>query len=262
MVSTADLTNLEDSNFWVGQQLKFSFTHGTAKTATKKVKSISWNRTATGTGKLTVELDSALADTTSVAISGITCVGKSSNFTFSCSKAELVLEKLTNPPAPNPQTQYTTWLTEEYNGNGIVNLNKQFMIEPECVNLFVMKNEDMYSLKDTMTSYRMRIDGVDISKNKDIVVGSPIYWDMIRKTMLNAGYNLQNLDDKTKPLGNRGLDIGVQPKALCTAGEDTVMICSPMPPTSDQKRVQLDMKSSGSPGFKKITLFKQVVRVV
>ncbi len=260
LVTTAVYTNLADSNFWVGQQLTFNatYTPGNLTNEERKVVAISWSRT---TGKITLTLSSALADVSANGLSSIVCYGKASNFTFSCSKAEMVLEKLTNPPAPEPQTKYTTWLTEEDNLNGIVNLNKQYMIEPECVNLFVMKNEDIYSLKDDMTSYRMRIDGVDISKNKDIVVGSPIYWDMIRKTMLNAGFNLQNLDDKTKLLGNRGLDAGVQPKQLCTTGQDTVMVCSPMPPTNGQKRVQLEMKSTAN-GFDKITLFKQIVRVV
>ena len=255
ITTTNPIVNLADSNFWVGQVLKISAKQAGTALAKKdlKVIAIEFDR---ATGKLTLTLDGDIADTTANGLTLITCQGKESTFKFSVDKAEIVLEKLTNPPKAITPIKYTTWKTEEYNCGGIQNVQKQFSVEPECVNLFIVKNEDINSIKGNMTKYRLRVDGVDCT-DRDVVVGSPLYWDRLRMTLANAGLSLQSLEDKTKPVGNR-----LQPLELMAAGKDTVLICNSMQQTQNDKLVQVNLYGSNASTFDKITLFKQVIKMV
>jgi hypothetical protein len=48
--------------------------------------------------------------------------------------AQLVLYTVDNEE-PSENYTYKTWTTEEDNGNGLQNFNRQYMVEPECINL-------------------------------------------------------------------------------------------------------------------------------
>tara|TARA_R110002153_G_scaffold55435_3_gene153883 strand:- start:1781 stop:3361 length:1581 start_codon:yes stop_codon:yes gene_type:complete len=150
----------------------------------RTIKSIQFQRDNTATpatdpAKVFITLDAAFytnntaAPAANVDLSDILFKAKVNDATLlnTINSAELVLftrNDLTSEDTAN-EYDYTTFSTEEDNGNGIANFNRSYMLEPECENFIVaMPNDNGILPMRDMLSYRYAIDNVEQTGNRDI----------------------------------------------------------------------------------------------
>jgi hypothetical protein len=164
--------------------------------------------------------------------------------------------------------EYTTFTTEQ----STVNANswqKVYEVEPNCQNLFVLSKEStsLYSKQDGLRSFRIRIDGEDVvDRDVEINYGnlggtgfianrlrSPLYYDLIYKTLMNA-------DIKLMSLGENPQDASQITVTSQFDTSKTLLICSPTPVTQQYKQVQLNL--DGTTPISTLILYKQVVNQI
>lgn len=174
------------------------------------------------------------------------------------------------------ELQYATFTTEEYSTGGVKSLNKLFEIEPECVNVFLMQNDptgkpsSVLSSNDGLSSYRLRIDGLDVV-DRDIYLNyitnssythDPLHYDLIKRTFMNASFPLHSLLQLN--LNQSGNDI---PSKFDPADNQLMVICAPTPLTTNSKKFQVNLECyEDSEDFafniNNVILFKHVLRSV
>jgi len=263
LTTTALFDTLDDSPYFVGQQLSLTATSaGTTPPAIAtvlfQITGIEWLRTTVGTDiagalKLTVTglPNSVAADN---AFTDIVCDGVSPtsvNLVFN--SAELVLVK------KHPSTvescdgmAWNRWSTEQDNGNALLSFSKQYVVEPNANTLFVTFPDDTETLShnNVITDVLMRVDNVDLT-NRIVKTKSPLYYDRLNMSMMNIGKELKSLTEmnynilNTTTAGAYGAD-----------GNRLVMFANPLPITISTKLLQLNVNCSAATGLNKINLYK------
>jgi len=116
--------------------------------------------------------------------------------------AEIVLTQLPSVNGPD-SIDYRTYSTEETQGiAGLTSFNKQIMVEPNAQNLLVAHCNSGETLPSrAWTSYRMSIDNVDVSGNRDIAYNKPLHRDRIARTFNNRGQNISNFSLNAVKIG-------------------------------------------------------------
>jgi hypothetical protein len=192
------------------------------------------------------------------------------NLKFSVVQANIGLS--ISPMGPKMDVlEYTTYTTEQ----STVNSNtwqKVYEVEPNCQNLFVLSKEStsLYSKQDGLRSFRIRIDGEDVvDRDVEINYGnlggtgfianrlrSPLYYDLIYKTLMNADIKLMSLGEN--PQNASEITITSQFNT-----SKTLLICTPIPVTpvtSQYKQIQLNL--DGTTAISTLILYKQVVNQI
>jgi len=202
---------LEDSPFYVGQQLSINSTGfgGVANDAgvVRTIARIDYNRgdgageapqgNATGggvnvPGTIAITLSSALPGGLPTAnAGGVMTAGKFDvimsgvQATFEVPRvdfAELILEELTQANIqPEPDTiTYSTYKTEEIDCGGTLSFQHQFMGHPNAVTMYITQpaNEDgsartIQSKQNQVTNYRIRVNNKDTSSRAIFLRGKP-----------------------------------------------------------------------------------------
>jgi len=169
------------------------------------------------------------------------------------SNPQLVLQ-ITNQPAPAVgSVDYTTFTTEEDNGNSRASFTKNYTIEAEAFNLYVSFAQKFMSADNGLSSYRIRVNGED-SMNRDISTSSGLHYDRIQMGLRNGDRmvgNLQEGIDKINETNSTKYDAGNI--------SESKMILQPLPQTQNPKMVQLSCNQTGLLDFQ---LFKEVMRVM
>tara|TARA_R110000868_G_scaffold62863_2_gene189791 strand:- start:368 stop:2116 length:1749 start_codon:yes stop_codon:yes gene_type:complete len=168
-------------------------------------------------------------------------------------RAELVLFTV-NQPNPSESFQYVTYLTEQDNGNSLVNLHRQYIVEPECQNLFVAHILNNAILPAApYTSYRISVDNEDITGNRSVVVDSPLQYDR-----LNRCLNLNS----TVEWRNAQMRFFQSDQSQANAyGHYISMICETMAITKENKKVGLEINAEGKT-VQQLILYKQIVKSI
>lgn len=166
--------------------------------------------------------------------------------------AEIVLTQLPSVNGPD-SIDYRTYSTEETQGiAGLTSFNKQIMVEPNAQNLLVAhcnSNETLPSRE--WTSYRMSIDNVDVSGNRDIVYNKPLHRDRIARTFNNRGQNISNFS-------LNAVKIGAQ-----QAGDANQLALYPiyetLPLTQAQKIINFKLNA---PAIQDVVFFKELQKTI
>ena len=250
---------LEDSPYWVSQALQFSGTGAGGGPSPSNVKRIITGIEHLSNGTLELTLESPLATLTSgQSITAITCDGVNwVDATLTFEYAELVLQK-SNESVPSGNLTYTTWTSEEDNGNGLTSFQKQYIVEPNAVNVlafFPDGNTGLMSINTDLTKYRLRIDNADLT-DRDVEDGSPLYYDRLSMTFANMGMRLKNLHEEVRDNRKNITDFD---DAFGTF--PLVSIATPCNATQNNKLLQFNIDATGN-GIKKLVLFKNVIRQV
>lgn len=182
------------------------------------------------------------------------------NLTLSVSfnRVELVLKQLPNKSSAG-QLQYRTFTTEEASGFPVGSYEKLFYLEPNAVNLMVMSpgaSRDSILSTRRYSSYRFRLDNEDLI-TRDINItnnGDPLHFDRLKSTLVNAGYNLNNLQRKNYKTNEYDSAGAAQPDTSI----ETIM--SPLPLTQNEKQFQLNLVAAAA--VDRLILYKQVVRAI
>jgi hypothetical protein len=168
-------------------------------------------------------------------------------------RAELVLFTV-NEPNPSESFQYVTYLTEQDNGNSLVNLHRQYIVEPECQNLFVAHILNNAILPAApYTSYRISVDNEDITGNRSVVVDSPLQYDRLNRCLnLNSTVEWRNAQMRFYQSDLSQAD---------AYSKYISMICETMPITPENKKVGLEINADGQT-VQQLILYKQIVKSI
>jgi len=255
---TRDYDSLEDSPFYVGQQVEIGFTNSATPpapvTEPKTINAITYNA---ATKKISLTVDSALTpggagDLTLVKLTGLDSPAN----TFKVNNVTLVLYEDTSGESPPPQIQYNTYTVEKDTENAITAYSKMFYVEPECANIIICvpdgegANPSKYISDLDISDYRLRVNGVDLT-NRAIKMNTPEHWDRLGRTFLNREVELKSLRSRiVKIINHRDASVGAEVK----------MIAECFSVTASAKQLQVDINSGR--GVRSIYLFKQVSREI
>lgn len=265
--------NLEDSPVWVGQRIRVSCTGvaggragGVFTNEKRTITAINYLPTTAGggEGQITITLDEPLQNgqgplTGGESYTGISIDGDNGVHTFSCDYGELVLTKISTPQKGSDTITYTEFSTEEHNANGVQNFQRQFSIEPECVNVFIMKNEDIISKRGDLNSWRLRLNNEDLT-NRPVGYNSPLALDRINMTLGNSNNKLHNANQQNQRVLNNSIGENI-PASNSVNGNQLLLICNPVPQTQQDKMLQVNIDCATA-SLNKMCLFKECIRVV
>ena len=137
-------------------------------------------------------VDSSLINlAASQTLTTITCDGVDpASVTIEWTEAQIVLEE-SGTTMSMDELQYSTYVNEEDNGNGLTNFSRQYQVEEACFNLYVClpDNSDLLCVNDDSgtqyQNFRLRNNNIDLT-DRDVDYQSPLYKDRVAMTLLNA----------------------------------------------------------------------------
>ena len=274
--------SLEQSPYFVGQQLLLSYTSDAevpvpVVDAEVVVEGIVYSA-ITKQISLTLSVTLPALPEGATKFTDITVKEKKTiaDYSLSVATAELGVAQIMGAKDNSTMLEYLTFTTEEYS-NGSKNLNKIFDVESNCVNAMLMfggTSSNMISNNNYVSSYRMRVDNLDVYDrdipvnidNGDVLMPSPLHYDALNRTLLNAGLPLKSLKlagcKFTKVLPDEN-DISVSNRY--TDATNNILICAtPTPVTAISKKLQFNVETNDEIGavIENVILYKQVVRQV
>jgi len=176
--------------------------------------------------------------------------------TIVVNSAQLVLYTVDNEE-PSENYTYKTWTTEEDNGNGLQNFNRQYMVEPECVNLIVAHANNGQILPNRgYIDYRIAIDNVDQTGNRSVAPDSPLQFDRLQRCLVeNADIAWNNAQMKFYQ--------NTAPQATAMTSPISI-IAETMPITPGFKKVSLELNgiAAGNQGIEQLILYKQITKTI
>lgn len=174
--------------------------------------------------------------------------------------AEVVLQEVANPVGMDA-IAYTTFSTEEDNGNQLTNFQRQYQVEPEASNVMIIfpdEQNELNSTNNNVVNYRLRLNNDNLTSER-VAVRSPLYYDRVSMLIDGMGYPLRNLQENsgTNASGTGQIAWG----DVYTQAENKLTIAgNPLYPTQRTKLLQVNITAGGT-GVKQITLFKTLPRV-
>lgn len=271
--------SLDLSPYYVGQPIQIhAATRSNTGTQTdivgekRTITQINYNR---ATKKLTLTLNASLANNpagesyTGVSLDGVdvTSVGE-----ILFNTAEIVLYQNTEFPDID-EFEWTTFTNEEDFASNVINFSRQYHLESNAINLYVMfpkggnNNSDLKSKNDDVQYYRLRVDNEDVT-NRDVYINTlssisngdnfsdPLHYDLLHRTFLNSGKQLKNLYEEAPRQRREKLSQTYQNNKLLVLG-------TPLNITNNPKLFDLEIGTrSGGNGVSKLILFKEVVKSI
>lgn len=255
--TTFDPVLLIDSPFWVGQKVQVKATASGGAPAINNNYANIVSIIPQDDGTLQINLDRNLSTLTSgqsyTDIQLVPVQPDTQNSTFTCEYAEMVVAENENAPSMDV-LEYTTFTTEQFSAGDVTNFQKIFQVEPNAVNLMVFTNDNSISINGPeITNFRIRVDNVDVT-DRNVEVQTPLYYDLIAKTLTNAGLPLKNLNEYALDSSERLLERQRQ------GANRLVSLMTPLNLTEREKNVQLNINSDQ--GLGQINLYKQVIRTI
>ena len=274
----ATYRNLEDSPFWCGQKIRVLtgvVTGATPQPAggfVRQIVDISFNRGAlvAPNTRLILTLNAPLDAgglTAGQGYSAITCDGESATFNdnngFQVDYAELVLEKVMSPQKSTGAITYSEFSTEEHNANGVQRFQRQFQLEPECFNIYIMRNSlgangGIWSREGDVANWRLRMNNQDLT-NRNVTNKTALAYDRINMTLANTGDTLHNLNQSGRDMAIANDSSKTPQEQLQNQPQKQLLICNPLFVTPSEKMLQVNIVS-GTASLRNMCLFKECVR--
>ena len=252
-------TNLDQSPYYVGQKLKVSATGaGGAGNITDKdavVDQIVWNPD----GTISLSFEQKWGDVgagesyTAIEVETQDIAAASISINF----AEIVLTRLAKDKSDFSQIEYSTYSTEQTNGNGLTSFQNQFQIEAESdavLIAFPSDNDDLQSVNGDVQSYRLRLDNVDLT-DRDVEMDGPLHYDRLNMSMTQLRMRLRDLSQNL-----RNVDESNFLDSILDDDTTTNMIMSPVQQKIQEKLLQVNINAAGG-GVNKLSIFKHLPRV-
>lgn len=243
--------------FFIGQRVNVA---GTASVSANPnvacvIKEISY---VSATRKLLISLNQTIltAHGGGENLTGITITPNtvdSNNIDIKIRGAELHLVALKSPSKVPDQIDYVTYTTEEIDGGGnATTINKRAKLEPNAQTLYVCSCKANEIAPDhQINSYRMSVDNVDVSGNREIVFDSGVQRDRLIRAYRNRGVPLKNLNQRL-------MKISADQKT--TRNDTLAVIVEPLELTNEEKTLQLKLVTEAN--AEDIILYKEVVKSI
>lgn len=150
--------------------------------------------------------------------------------------------------------EYTTYSTEEDNGNNIAVFNRGYMLEPEAENVFIALLNDTAILPTrSINSYRFAINNDEQTGNRDIPMvnnakqGSPLQYERLTRCLDRSAQI---------PFRNPQLKYYLQGQTQALSYQSPIsMICEPVEVMKSSKMLNLHIDSVG---LAQIVIYKQL----
>tara|TARA_R100000654_G_scaffold19326_4_gene39553 strand:+ start:1035 stop:2531 length:1497 start_codon:yes stop_codon:yes gene_type:complete len=244
----------QQSPFYVGQDLRISFSIGAGAQAPviRQITNITRGTTGAGAlnGQLLLTLNASIVTLNNDQITGVSVTGiNPDTATVNINAMELVLQSSENPRPPS-KINYTCYTTEIDNANNLTTHTKNYMCEPNATNLFIMFPNDIVSRKDDLTSYRFVINN-EQQTNRAINDKEPLHYDNLIRTFQNAEMPLKSL---------REVASSSERTAPNEFNAEINLVPQPLPLTQNQKIVGVNLVAGT--GFNTLHLYKQVQRTI
>ena len=249
---------LDQLPFWVGQHGTFTGTAAGGATFTTASQIITEISRAPATGIVTLTFGSDI--TTTAAGESWSDVKFTPDVTgasasISIENVSLVSTELMNA-SPSGQVSYFTYETEQLTVSATEKLSQIFQLPPDCIGYYAM-----FPQADTLTSgftnpkeYRNRLDN-EQETSRPVEFDSPLYYEQLRRTLINGGMRLRDLNLYT--------DVTANPNSSISGGGKWEMVMNAVPQTRDNKILQMNISAtSGNNGPASINLYKQIVKVL
>lgn len=256
--TTATYENPEvECPFFIGQRVNVA---GTASVSANPnvacvIKEISYSAT---TKKLTITTNQVVltAHGGGENLTGITInpnLVDSNNIDIKIRGAELHLVALKNPQGVPDQIDYVSYSTEEIDGgNNATTINKRAKLEPNAQSLYVCSCKANHIAPDhQINSYRMSVDNVDVSGNREIVFDTNLQQDRIIRAYRNRGVPLKNLNQRL-------MKITADQKT--TRSDPLAVVVEPLELTNEEKTLQLKLVTNAN--AEDIILYKELVKSI
>ena len=267
--------DLKQTPFWVGQKIRVSATKSAGRAGAdlvnvvRRITAINWRRgvgLTAGNANLELTLNApieASGDLTGdETYTNVVCDGDAATFTFNCDQAELVLEQVGAPPATPDKLSYTEFSTEEHTANGVTSFQRMFELEPECINVYIMKTDGPLSKAANVDSWRLRNNNVDLT-NRAIRTHEPFALDRTIMTLENSGQVLKNTNERARET------FLVRPSTLAQytqTDEQIFLICNPVPMTQQPKQLQVNIDlttANGEAGtLNRLCVYKELIKSI
>lgn len=249
-------TNLEQSPYYVGQKIQIDgTTAGAPYTAQRVISSIVWNDT---TGKLELSsLTPWIIIASGQSFTGITSTKVApASTSLDLNFGEIVLTQKPMNKSSVSSIEYSTFSTEQTNGNNLVPLQRQFQVEGESdavIIAFPQGEDELISSKNltAITEYRLRLDNEDLT-DRSIAVPSPLYYDRINMTLIQMATRLKRLTEVA------GDNASPDPIISVSADTEILSIMSPLVQKPREKLLQVNTDGSG---VNAMVLYKHLPRV-
>jgi hypothetical protein len=293
IVSAPIYENLQNSPYFVGQKLRFSYIpeiDGVAQPEAflnSVISSIAFNSES---GFLTITLVDGFPAMTGGVDLYTEIVAEEfvpiETPTLQLMTFELgVAEYSTKQQSPDV-LNYTTFTTEEFSaGSNSIFLNKVFEIEPNAVNAMLMfdpqreeplSGADMISHNVHLDRYRMRIDNQDVYDRDiltnfkigkdalDRLTSDSLHFDSINRTFLNASIPLRNLTFMAmiRNFLEYSNETRFSDSALINEENKIMILATPTPLTTSTKKLQFNLENKTGENIQGVILYKQCVRTV
>ena len=188
------------------------------------------------------------------------CLGAATD-TITINRAELVLSEVDSEGPMG--MDYTTYTTEETQGHqGLNNLTKQVMVEPACTNLIVANcaTGDIFS-NNPWVYYRMAINNVDVSGNRDIVWDESIHKDRMDRFFRNRNQRQTNSSLRQIACDQEQRAYGAVPGA---PGNQIPFypILETMPLTQATKIVNLELQGTTTNDPEDVVFYKEIQKSI
>jgi len=166
--------------------------------------------------------------------------------------AEIVLVGLKDPKNVPDKHDYITYTTEEFVGNSLATVNKQLKVEGNAQSVYICSCDTGEIAPDrAITSYRLAIDNVDVSGNRDIKFDSGLYKDRIIRAYRNKGVELKDIRSRLNKMSLLQTTRNDEPNAV---------IVETMPLQEQEKSVNLSLTNTAN--CQDVKVYKEVIRTM
>ena len=182
-------------------------------------------------------------------------------------EAQLVLQKVNSPIGKIQGLNYMTFTTELHSTTQ-TRLNRQFVVEPNAVNVMVCnaQSDDLPKSKfEHVNDYRLAVNGLPIIA-RDIQISpnthfNTLHYELLSRTFINGGLKLDSLLESSLQTEVASEGGQVLPYSTGNATRQ-MMIGSPVPITNGMKlyQLQLNNETNGGGAIGDLQLYKQIVR--
>lgn len=252
--------HLNQSPYYVGQKVTLKATNAGGAPAYPAlgkqlvINSIVWQND--GTLDISFETDWAVALTAGQSYNAITLeIVAPASVTLSIERCELLLKRVDNPEGFD-EIEYTTYSTEETNGNGQTAFRNIFTVEGDASNCIIFSpngDDGLNSSNNTYTNYRLSLNNIDLT-DRNVVMDSPLYFDRASASLRAVGKSLANTTQNSGDFGQSY----VNQSSLAVNNID--LIGNPLFQTSGTKLLQFQANATGT-GVKALNIYKALPRV-
>ena len=256
-----------DMPFYVGQSINVSYDLAgpVTETANVVIASIEYNlgtnnaNPPAGTKQVRIFTRTSIKNNATAAPIDVTNILVKANLSTEATdqirinRAEIVLTQTPSQTGPS-SIDYTTYSTEEIQGNDNTSLTQQLIVEPNAQNLLMAHclSPGTAPIQE-WKSYRMAINNTDVCGNRDVLYGTPIHRDRIQRTFNNRGQDIRNFS-------LNGIDVEAAQQEAVDQQKILTPVYETLPLTQSSKIVNFRLDSVG--GAKELVFYKELVKTI